>query len=183
MKNSTCMSLAECWGEQWNDSAVAPVSPWLKTSLNRHLWDQTEVSVRLFLYNIILIIESFLRPTLWRWTSEHPASPVVCQDDQTASVFITNSLSSPSFPVTWEAKVEHVHWDIGQERGNWLETSVLKERSQPFWQKKNDWQWVFARLADMGTQRLVSGEGQNGKRHARIGTTNKVIQTVSLLKL
>lgn len=50
----------------------------------------------------------------------HPASPVVRQDDQTASVFITNSLSSPLFPVTWEAKLEHVHWDIGQEKGNWL---------------------------------------------------------------
>lgn len=141
----------------------------------------------LFLYYIIIIVQSILSPTLWTWTSEHPASPAVGQHHQTASVFITNSLAPFSLrPVTWEAEVGHVQWDIRQEKE---ETGWLIGDVSPggvllaFWQKKNDWQWVFAWLADIGTQRWVSGVGQDGKRRARMRTRNKVMQTVSPTKL
>lgn len=169
-------------GEQWNDSGGAPMSPWLKTSMNHHLRGQAEVSACVcvcFLYYIILISQS-----LWRWTSEHPASPVVRQRRQTTSVFVARSGLHCSL------SLERPKWDMytGTSDGRegklvgWLETSVLRERSRPF-DERNDWQWVFARLAGVGTQRWVSGEGQNGRRRARTRTTNKVAQTVSPSKL
>lgn len=98
--------------------------------------------------------------SLERWTSGHPASPVVSQHPQTTSVFITNPLSS-CVSCHWRPKWDMYIGTPGRREGKlvgWLETSVLREHSQPF-DRKNDWQWVFAQLADMGTQRWVKEPG------------------------
>lgn len=78
-----------------------------------------------FFYYIILIIQSYLKLSLWRWTSGQPTSPEVCQQLHFLS---QTSLSLP--PATWEAKVEHEHWDIRQEREGktgWLTGEVSPE--------------------------------------------------------
>lgn len=178
------MSIAE-WrcrlsGEERNDSEVSPMSSWLKPFMNHHLWGQVEVFVR------VLFVSSF-SPS-WVQLSGHRHQNILCHQ---LSVSITKQLQFLSQtlllrPITWEAEVGHVQWDIRQEKE---ETGWLIGDVSPggvllaLWQKKNDWQWVFAWLADIGTQRWVSGEGQDGERRARMRTGNKVMQSVSPTKL
>lgn len=163
-------------GEQWNDSVVTPWSPWLKTSLNHHLWDQAEVSVFVFiLYNSHHSVHSDVLD-IGPSRERYPASWVVCQDITADSLLSIVSC--------------HLRGQIGTcvlghparegKLVGWLETSVLRGRSQPFWWKK----WLTVNVRSLGRHghREVGervGESQNGKRHARMGTTNKVIQTVS----
>lgn len=172
--------------EQWNDSAVAPKSPWLKTSMNHHLWDQAEVSVCLFLYYIILIIQSFLMSL----TSGHLQRDTLCHQLSVRTTKQLQFLSQTLSPLHCFLSLERPNWNMyagtSGRRGEtgWLIGDISPEGRLPaFLTEKNDWQWVFAQLADMGIQRWVSGERQNGERHARMGTTNKVIQTVSPSKL
>lgn len=112
--------------EQWNGSKVVPMST--KASMNHYLGGQVKVCVFvpcIFFYYIILIIQSYLKLSLWRWTSGQPTSPEVCQQLHFLS---QTSLSLP--PATWEAKVEHEHWDIRQEREGktgWLTGEVSPE--------------------------------------------------------
>lgn len=71
---------------------------------------------------------------------------------------------------------------LGMREGkNWLADWRRSSRGNPpgLFNGKNDWQWVSACLADTGTQRWLSEEGQNGQRHVRMGAINKVTQTVS----
>lgn len=73
------------------------------------------------------------------YLSGHPGHPDVCQHHHTTSVFITNPLPPPLFPVTWEAEVGHVHWDIRHGRGEtgWLIGDISPEGTlSAFWQKK-----------------------------------------------
>lgn len=132
MKN-TCTLLAECWGvdsqvnsgmtQQWLPSVPDWRLPWLVTYGTKSLF---------YVCHNILIIESFLSPTLWRWTAEHLVSPVVCQDDQAASIFITNSLSSPLFLVTGGSKW-HMYTGTSGRRGEtvWLIGDISPEGMPP----------------------------------------------------
>lgn len=172
-------------GEQWDDLGDAPMSLWLKTSMNHH-----------FRLKFLCVCVFFVF-----YNSHHsvlPESNSLEMDIRTSCVISRPSappnnfqfLSQTCSPRHCFLSLERPKWNMyigtsGSGEGKlvgWLETSVQRERSQPF-DRKNDWQWVFAQLADMRTQRWVSGEGQNGTRRARMQTTNKVKQTVSPSKL
>lgn len=156
--------------EQWNGSKVAPMST--KASMNHYLGGQVKVCA-FFFYYIILIIQSYLKLSLWRWTSGQPTSPEVCQQ---LHFCITNF----PFVASCHLRGQSGTWTLGHPAGERGENWLADWRGES-WGKalspsreKNDWQWVFILLADMSTQRWVRREGQNGKRRARMGTTNKV---------
>ena len=111
-------------------------------------------------FDLFIIQFSPLSPSsLWRWT--HTASEVSVRTTKPLQLFITNSLSPPLFHVTWEAKVEHVHRDIGQGRveKGWLIGDVSPEGTlSAFWPEK----WMTVSVCSAGIQRRVRGEGQNG---------------------
>lgn len=175
------MPPAECWGTdtQVSNGMTQEWLPWVPDW--RHPWIITYgpklkflskcVFIYLFiylLYYIILIIQSCLSPPLWRWTSGHPVSPVVCQHHQTTLVFFYLKLSLPSI-VSCHLRGQSGSCTLGHLGGR-EEASVLRECSEPF-DGKDDWQWVFAQLADMAPRggwveraRMANDEPEWGQR-------------------
>lgn len=152
-----------------------------KASMNHYLGGQVKVCV--FVPCIFFLL----------YYSYHSVLPeTVSLEMDLRTTYVTRSLSATSLFITNFPFVASCHlrgqsgtWTLGHpagERGenwlaNWRGESWGKALSPS--REKNDWQWVFILLADMSTQRWVRREGQNGKRRARMGITNKVIQTVS----
>ncbi len=157
------------------------MSPWLKNP-----WIITYGAKLEFLcmYVFVILLSSF-RPS-WVHLSRDGHQDILHHQLSVSTDKQLQFLSQTLSCLHCFLSLERPKWDmytgtLGRREGKlagWLETSVLGEHSQPF-DRKNDWQWVFARLADMGTQRLVSWEGQDGKRCARMRTTSKITQTVS----
>lgn len=156
-----------------------------KASMNHYLGGQVKVCV--FVPCIFFLL----------YYSYHSVLPeTVSLEMDLRTTYVTRSLSATSLFITNFPFVASCHlrgqsgtWTLGHPAGERGENWLADWRGES-WGKalspsreKNDWQWVFILLADMSTQRWVRREGQNGKRRARMGTTNKVIQTVSPSKL
>lgn len=184
------MSLAECWGTdaQVSNGMTQEWLPWVPDW--KHPWIITDGAKLKFVCSFVL------------YHSHHsvlPKSIYLKMDIRTSCVtsclsappnklqFLSQTLSPPSI-VSCHLRGQSGSCTLGhfgRQRGEtgWLIGDISPEGMlRAFWRKR----WLTVSVCSVGrhgTQRWVSEEGQNGKRWARMGTTNKVMQTVSPLEL
>lgn len=140
------MPPAHLSGEQWNDSGGAPMSPWLimihESSLAGPSWS---FCLRVCLFFVLYNSHQSISPEMDIRTS----CVTSCPSAPPNNFNFWRSLRPPLFPVTWETKVGHVHWDVGRERGEtgWLIGDISPEGTlSAFWQKK----WLTVSVCSLG---------------------------------
>lgn len=158
--------------EQWGESAAAPQTP---QPWNHHLWDQADS------WCLCPCLPGHVsHPSVLVSTSMHVSTSCI---SHALSWWLNSSPSAPLFPLAKRLKWNlYTQMSGTSDQTGWPMGDLSLEGAPSIWWGKNEWQWVFGRLADVGTQRWRRGGNPNGKRH-RMGSINEVTETVSPWKL